>query len=161
MRRQRGECGGPFLPGVPGGVTPRTLESAGERDGATWVPLHRIIGTGSPQPLRDGLWLTYDGLCRTIGERHARRAGADEACVPVYTCPLAVEGVSTLCPAPQPAPALNAAVEALGFARASLPWAAERAQTTEATRALALMVSAAQNAAEAFKAKGGELERGW
>ena len=91
-----------------------------------------------------------------------KRSGhMNEVNVPVYTCPLAVEGVSSHCPSPQPAPAMQAAVEALGFASAGLPWAAERGDTTDGVRGLALTVHGAQNAADAFKARGGELESGW
>jgi len=149
------------MPGVPGGVTARGLSPMGEHDCATFVPLHRIVGPGSPEPMKAGLWPTSSQLGDSIGHEHARRAGVDDACVPVYTCPLASEGVSQHCPSPQPAPALQAAVGALAFARASLPWGSPRERTTEATRAIALGVASAQSAAEAYKAQRGKVESGW
>lgn len=152
----RGSCGGPFLPSVPGGVTERGLCASGEHDGATWVPLHRVVGTVGPT--KNGLLTSAEGVL----DRDAwRRMGkAPEVPEPLYSCPLAVEGVSAHCPSPQPAPAMQAAVESLGYARVGLPWGPSRSETTEPVRAMALAIDAAQNEAQAFKASG-KGEDGW
>ena len=93
-----------------------------------------------------------------MDDRTWRRARhVDDVPEPVYTCPLSTLGVSQHCPAPKPAPALEAAVEALGYAAVGLPWGAPREATTEAVRGIAVETHAAKNHAEAWRAAG----KGW
>lgn len=138
-----------------GGITLRTPTRWGMVDAAHVVPIHAVLGSKqvpAPKPLRDGLVTDLYARLDPVGIDRAkalRMKDAPTSDVTLYTCPLAP--VSDGCPSPQHSPALNAALDALRYARAGLPWGPQRHETTDAVRNMALTLNAAQNAAEAWK----------
>lgn len=130
----------------------------GAVDVGTYVPLHTIVGTGSPSAMREGFLAEWPELndeastarCLAMRPRLPRSVDRID---PIYTCPLAHNPSAV---APLHAEAMNAALDALGYANAGLPWAPPREQTTEPVRVIALSVRADQHAAADHKARARE-----